>query len=255
MTRAQSRQVTPSTARVWIYGILATAVATALNIGWLRLATNGFGWTVQVPVLFNTSDLVEASDWRVSTATVTVGVAATAGASLLARSVIAPRVWWALISLFIGGASIYELMVVAGLDVTVRIRLAVFHVLTMTVLIPVMYRSLHVTDEDLRKALSRFQEHIEQDKLQVTKPFEASGASTISRVDEPTPVDVVVPVLNPDSLIGMPEDAALTTAAAAGCEMRVTSRDSTMYTTTRDFRADRVNVDIVNGRVTSASMG
>lgn len=255
MARSAPRQVTPSIGRVWSYGVLATVVATALNLGWLRLVTRAFGWTVQVPVLVNTSELVVASDWRIATATATVGVAATAGCATLARTVIGPRVWWAIIGTAGGFASIYGLMTVGGLDITVRVRLLPFHVLALVVLLPALYRALQVSDSDLRKAMSRFQEHIEPTAATATTSTATPQASTSISVDEPTPIDLPPTLLAPESLVGLSEDAALTSAAAADCEVRITSRDGIQFTTTRDFRADRVNLEIVDGRVTAASMG
>ena len=61
--------------------------------------------------------------------------------------------------------------------------------------------------------------------------------------------------LNVESLRGLPEATAISKIQSAGFRSRVISRDGKYIVTTKDFRVDRVNLQINNGRVTQVSLG
>jgi hypothetical protein len=75
------------------------------------------------------------------------------------------------------------------------------------------------------------------------------------------PMDTTPPVSDPDfpgglgALIGLPEDEAAQMIAAAGFSERIVSRDGEDFAVTMDYRSDRVNLGIVDGVVTTATIG
>lgn len=236
------RQVTPPGSRIWLFGIVSAALASTLNYGWLYLCTDVFHWAVQVPAALDVTSLVAATPTRIIVATSAAVAVATIGANLLAKTVIGPRIWWLVIASGVGVASTYAVLTLTDIELLVRVRLAVMHVLTMVVVIPLMYRALHIRDSDLAHADRRWHDHVEQ--RTPTHPA--------------TPGDVITataPRLELDDYVGMTEEEAMAAAAAAGVECRVMSRDGQHMTTTLDFRADRVNLVVEGGSVRSVSVG
>lgn len=58
---------------------------------------------------------------------------------------------------------------------------------------------------------------------------------------------------SPDGYIGLTESQAIDWATNNGLEYRVTRRDTESLPITDDFRNDRVNFELDNGKVTKAS--
>jgi hypothetical protein len=58
-----------------------------------------------------------------------------------------------------------------------------------------------------------------------------------------------------DELVGLSEKAASEVSASMGLVMRIVERDGDAFPATMDFRDDRVNVVVVDGRVTAATVG
>ena len=57
------------------------------------------------------------------------------------------------------------------------------------------------------------------------------------------------------TLIGKPDIEAQTLTQQAGYTYRIVRRDGQDYVVTMDYSTDRINVDIVDGRVTNTSIG
>ena len=140
--------------RVWTFGLVGTAAAALLTYAWAYLCAQVWDWPIQVPRLFDPADLVDASYWRIETVTVAVGVAATAGAALLARTLIGPRIWWLIISMGLGLTSLYGALTLPGTDLTLRLRVSVLHVLVMATVIPALAMALRISDADVTRTLS-----------------------------------------------------------------------------------------------------
>ena len=233
------RQVTPPGSRIWLYGTGAALIASLINYGWLYLCVSVFHWPIRVPAQMDPTSLVDATPMRIVAATGTAVLAATIGAHLLAKTVIGPRIWWLLIGSGLGVASTYAALTITEIDLLIRIRLAVMHVLTMVVVVPMLYRALHIHDSDLENADRRWHDHMEQ-------------RTAAPPVSEPA----IAPAnFDLQSVIGLTEADATTAAASAGRECRVMSRDGQTMTVTLDYRPDRVNLVVEGGVVTDASVG
>jgi hypothetical protein len=95
-------------------------------------------------------------------------------------------------------------------------------------------------------------------------------------IQEPVPAPEVVPVPLPDTgstdpvveeiadlpidggiaaLVGMTEDEAISVIEEQGWTSRISARDGEYFALTMDLRADRVNLEIVDGVVTVATIG
>jgi hypothetical protein len=60
---------------------------------------------------------------------------------------------------------------------------------------------------------------------------------------------------NFDSLIGLTEEDAIEILKDEGWRVRITVRDGKYYIVTRDYRLDRVNLQIVDGKVNKIDVG
>lgn len=246
------RQITPPVSRIWFIGILATAIACGLNYGWWWICTNLFSWELQIPKAFNSSDLISLSDTRVLIATGVAGGLATIGAHLLGKLVIGPRIWWLIISSAIGLASLYGVITVASLPLTLQIGLAVMHVIAMLVIIPLLTKALTIDDADVEKVVRKHNAYKEAQKveaaIQVEPQVDIAEVSTIN----PT---VVIAQFDLATVLDKPAEDAIATIESAGFEARIISRDGQMFPVSRDFREDRVNLEIINGVVSNAHIG
>jgi len=77
-------------------------------------------------------------------------------------------------------------------------------------------------------------------------------------VDEPVssdPIATEISVAEAERLVGLSESAALDTAKVNGWEARVVSRDGVDLAVTMDYRMDRVNLTIVDDKVTASTVG
>lgn len=239
-----SRQVTPPAWRIWTYGLSATSFAALANYGWLYLSVEVFNWNLLVPKTFSTTEITTLTDIRVIIATVIAGVVGTFGATILAKSVIGPKIWWLIIGFGVGIASLYGALTLSNVDLSVRLGLSVMHIIAMfSIVIPIGW-SLEIRDQDLKKAVDRYSTHLESKNP-------TSNAAT----DQVHPTAVISTDDISKSVIGMEATDAITKIEAVGLTARITRRDSEVFTTTFDFREDRINLEVENGNVVSTSVG
>ena len=238
-----ARQVTPPAWRIWSYGIAATAFAALANYGWLYLAAEVFNWNLLVPKTFSTTELTTLTDVRVIAATVIAGLVATFGATVLAKLVIGPKIWWLIIGFGAGLASLYGALTLANVDLSVRLGLSVMHIIaTFSIVIPIGW-SLEIRDQDLKKAVDRYSTHLE------AKNPSAQQSDTV----HPTAVISTEDISK--SVIGQDVTDAIAKIEAVGLKARITRRDTEVFTTTFDFREDRINLEVENGIVVSTNVG
>ena len=88
----------------------------------------------------------------------------------------------------------------------------------------------------------------------------ATGAGAVEpgvAVDPVDPVDSEVSAAQSvaDGLVGLAETDATKVATGKGLEVRVVERDGEFFPATADYRTDRVNLTIVDGTVTAATIG
>ena len=88
----------------------------------------------------------------------------------------------------------------------------------------------------------------------------AAGAGAVEpgvAVDPVDPVDSEVSAAQSvaDGLVGLAETDATKVATGKGLEVRVVERDGEFFPATADYRTDRVNLTIVDGTVTAATIG
>ncbi len=155
------RQVTPPATRIWLAGLGATALATGANAGWLWICINLFHWKIVVPEGFQSSVYVEASLLRVTLATAIAGGLATLVAVGLAKLFIGPRIWFLVIGLGGGFASVYGALTLTGVSFSVKFSLSVMHLLATFVIVLPIAEALKIRDSDLHRADVRYHEHLD----------------------------------------------------------------------------------------------
>jgi hypothetical protein len=194
------RQVTPPAARIWLAGLGATALAAGANAGWLWICVNLFNWEIVVPETFQSTVYVDASLLRVTVATAIAGVLATLAAVGLAKLFIGPRIWFLVIGLGGGLASVYGALTLTGVSVSVKFSLSVMHLLaTFLVVLPIA-EALKIRDSDLHRADVRYHEHLESKNSDDTALIVgATSATTGSVIDNPQNLNdtMVVPLDSP----------------------------------------------------------
>ena len=194
------RQVTPPAARIWLAGLGATALAAGANAGWLWICVNLFNWEIVVPEAFQSAVYVEASLLRVTVATAIAGVLATLVAVGLAKLFIGPRIWFLVIGLGVGLASVYGALTLTGISFSVKFSLSVMHLLaTFLVVLPIA-EALKIRDSDLHRADVRYHEHLESKNTYDTTFIAGStAATTSSAIDMPKNLNdtMVVPLDSP----------------------------------------------------------
>jgi hypothetical protein len=180
------RQVTPPAARIWLAGLGATALAAGANAGWLWICVNLFNWEIVVPEAFQSAVYVDASLLRVTAATAIAGVFATLVAVGLAKLFIGPRVWFLVVGLGGGIASVYGALTLTNVSFTVKFSLSVMHLLaTFLVVLPIA-EALRIRDSDLHRADVRYHEHLESKNTgDATLVAGTTAATTGSVIDEP----------------------------------------------------------------------
>lgn len=67
-------------------------------------------------------------------------------------------------------------------------------------------------------------------------------------------VDSVEPVLD-EQIIGMEKQAAITKIEAAGQVPRIVFEDGEQFAVTMDYRTDRLNLEVVQGKITGSHRG
>ena len=177
------RQVTPPAARIWLAGISATTLAAGANAGWLWICVNLFNWEIVVPEGFQSSVFVDASVLRVTVATAIAGVLATLVAVGLAKLFIGPRIWFLVVGLGGGLASVYGALTLTGVSFSVKFSLSMMHLLaTFLVVLPIA-EALKIRDSDLHRADVRYHEHLDSknsgDATFVAGSTAATAGSTI----------------------------------------------------------------------------
>ena len=194
------RQVTPPAARIWLAGLGATALAAGANAGWLWICVNLFNWEIVVPEAFQSAVYVDASLLRVTVATAIAGVLATLVAVGLAKLFIGPRIWFLVIGLGGGLASVYGALTLTGVSFSVKFSLSVMHLLaTFLVVLPIA-EALKIRDSDLHRADGRYHEHLESKNSDDTTFIAGStAATTSSAIDAPKNLNdtMVVPTDSP----------------------------------------------------------
>jgi hypothetical protein len=180
------RQVTPPAARIWLAGLSATALAAGANAGWLWICVNLFNWEIVVPEAFQSAVYVDASLLRVTVATAIAGALATLVAVGLAKLFIGPRIWFLVIGLGGGLASVYGALTLTGVSFSVKFSLSVMHLLaTFLVVLPIA-EALKIRDSDLHRADVRYHEHLESKNSDDTVFIAGSTAATTgSVIDNP----------------------------------------------------------------------
>jgi hypothetical protein len=180
------RQVTPPAARIWLAGLGATALAAGANAGWLWICVNLFNWEIVVPEAFQSAVYVDASLLRVTVATAIAGIFATLVAVGLAKLFIGPRIWFLVIGLGGGLASVYGALTLTGVSFSVKFSLSVMHLLaTFLVVLPIA-EALKIRDSDLHRADVRYHEHLESKNSDDTTFIAGStAATTSSAIDAP----------------------------------------------------------------------
>ena len=194
------RQVTPPAARIWLAGLGATALAAGANAGWLWICVNLFNWQIVVPEAFQSAVYVDASLLRVTVATAIAGVFATLVAVGLAKLFIGPRIWFLVIGLGGGLASVYGALTLTGVSFSVKFSLSVMHLLaTFLVVLPIA-EALKIRDSDLHRADVRYHEHLEsKNSNDATFIAGSTAATTGSVIDNPQNLNdtMVVPTDSP----------------------------------------------------------
>lgn len=178
------RQVTPPASRIWLAGFGATALAAGANAGWLWICVNLFNWEIVVPETFQSTVYVDASVLRVTIATAIAGIAATLVAVGLAKLFIGPRIWFLVIGLGGGLASVYGALTLTGASASVKFSLSVMHLLaTFLVVLPIA-EALKIRDSDLHRADVRYHEHLDSKNSGDTTFIAGStAAATGSTID------------------------------------------------------------------------
>jgi len=194
------RQVTPPAARIWLAGLGATALAAGANAGWLWICVNLFNWEIVVPEAFQSAVYVDASLLRVTLATAIAGVFATLVAVGLAKLFIGPRIWFLVIGLGGGLASVYGALTLTGVSFSVKFSLSVMHLLaTFLVVLPIA-EALKIRDSDLHRADVRYHEHLEsKNSDDSTLIAGATAANAGSTIDNPQNLNdtIVAPLDSP----------------------------------------------------------
>ena len=194
------RQVTPPATRIWLAGLGATTLAAGANAGWLWICINLFKWEIVVPEAFQSSIYVDASVLRVTLATAIAGVLATLTAVGLAKLFIGPRIWFLVIGLGAGLASVYGALTLANVSFSVKFSLSVMHLLaTFLVVLPIS-EALKIRDSDLHRADVRYHEHLESKNSSDATFIAGSTASTTgTTIDNPQNLNdtIVAPLDSP----------------------------------------------------------
>ena len=194
------RQVTPPASRIWLAGLGATALAAGANAGWLWICVNLFNWEIVVPETFQSLVYVDASVLRITVATAIAGVLATLVAVGIAKLFIGPRIWFLVIGLGGGLASVYGALTLTNVSFSVKFSLSVMHLLaTFLVVLPIA-EALRIRDSDLHRADVRYHEHLEsKNSNDATFIAGSTTATTGSVIDNPQNLNdtMVVPLDSP----------------------------------------------------------
>ena len=197
------RQVTPPATRIWLAGLGATALAAAANAGWLWICVNLFKWEIMVPEGFQSTVYVEASVLRVTIATAIAGVVATIVAVGLAKLFIGPRIWFLVLGLGAGFASVYSALTLVNISFSVKFALSVMHVLATFLVVLPIGEALKIRDSDLHRADVKYHEHLDSknlDDVTFIAGATASASASAAVIDNhPTLNDTIIAPLDSPS--------------------------------------------------------
>jgi hypothetical protein len=153
-----------------------------------------------VPETFQSLVYVDASVLRITVATAIAGVLATLVAVGLAKLFIGPRIWFLVIGLGGGLASVYGALTLTNVSFSVKFSLSVMHLLaTFLVVLPIA-EALKIRDSDLHRADVRYHEHLEsKNSNDATFIAGSTAATTGSVIDNPQNLNdtMVVPLDSP----------------------------------------------------------
>lgn len=273
MAREQHRQVTPSSSRIILIGVLATVVAMVVNYGWLWILTNTFHSVVEVPSTPGSTTLSALSNTRVLVATGVAGGFATLGAWLLGRLVIGPRIWILVLGSTLSVASLVSLKNIAGLGLGAKFELAIFHLLASAILVGALYWATKISQNDVLRAQDHNQQIIEGIQIDAPNFDEAQQAQIdtamnlapgamgdIGNINE----TLVMPLTNntdtviafdPLTMMGQPEATAVSQLRAAGYDIHVALRDGQMFEEPASTANNRVKISIAGGVITRVEVG
>ncbi len=113
---------------------------------------------------------------------------------------------------------------------------------TFSIVIPIGW-ALEIRDQDLKKAVDRYSTHLE------------SKNPTPAQTDATYPTAVISTDDISKSVIGLEVTDAIAKIEAVGLKARITRRDDEVFTTSFDFREDRINLEVENGTVVSTNVG
>lgn len=194
------RQVTPPVSRIWLAGMTATAIAGGANAGWLWICVNIFHWEIVVPEVFASTVLVDASLLRVTVATGIAGLLGTLVALMLAKLVIAPRIWFEVLGLAVGFSTIYSAVNIANVSISVKFALSMMHILATFLIVFPIAEALKIRDSDLHRADVRYHEHLDSknsdDSTFITGATASASASAAVFDNNPNLNDTIVAPLD-----------------------------------------------------------
>jgi hypothetical protein len=170
MTTKLVKQVTPPLRRVALSGVLATIAATALNAGWLWLTVHLHNVTLYIPKSMGSDAYVQAERWHIVLATGVAGLVGTLGAFVLAKLVIAPRIWCLAVGFGVGLASLYGALTLPNQTLTQRVSLAVFHAISTFCIVPALAWALEIRHQDLAEADLRYHQHVDAAAVTEAEP-------------------------------------------------------------------------------------
>jgi hypothetical protein len=159
-----------------------------------------FNWEIVVPETFQSSVYVDASVLRVTLATAIAGVIATLVAVGLAKAFIGPRIWFLVLGLGGGLASVYGALTLANVSFSVKFSLSVMHLLaTFLVVLPIA-EALKIRDSDLHRADLRYHEAVDSKNADDTTLIAGTtAATTSSTIDNPQNLNdtIIAPMDSP----------------------------------------------------------
>jgi hypothetical protein len=159
-----------------------------------------FNWEIVVPETFQSTVYVDASVLRVTLATAIAGVIATLVAVGLAKAFIGPRIWFLVLGLGAGLASVYGALTLANVSFSVKFSLSVMHLLATALVVLPIAEALKIRDSDLHRADLRYHEAVDsKNAADAGLVAGATAATTGTVIDTPQNLNdtMVVPIDSP----------------------------------------------------------
>jgi len=161
MTTKLVKQVTPPARRVAFTGAVATVLAAALNAGWLWLTQHKLNVALNIPQSMGSDVYAPAQQTKIVLATLVAGAVGVLGALLLAKLVIAPRIWCLAVGFGMGLASLYGALTLPNQTLSQHVSLAMFHAIATFCIVPALAWALEIRHQDLAEADLRYHQHID----------------------------------------------------------------------------------------------